>query len=381
MAGVVVCGPLATRAPAASIFANLDPTTAYVLADDPSTRSIGMGGASTAVFWGQPDPWANPALIATTEGVRFEHDDADYDIVHLHASRFIAGGAGLGVATSGRPIDGLGRLSLDGPTVEIVGVETISAFERVRSWSIAGSAAGLWSAWARHTGHDAPRFTRVADVAVGYSQHGVEEGFSASSGDLVGHGVVHDLGVLARAGGIVWRSGEARLGLDGAAAYSNHNSGRDGVDVFGPGTLAPAFHQERVGLAARATLDRPWAGSWLLERYHPLVSLGFAYDPVHNTSNRIDDWGAELGLGGVLFARLGQTGSAQRSWGLGVALPIGRFGGASYDYARTKQTNGLIDHVTHNSFGVWVDPLAIWRVGRLGPSTQDSRAVDPGGQR
>jgi len=47
--------------------------------------------------------------------------------------------------------------------------------------------------------------------------------------------------------------------------------------------------------------------------------------------------------------------------GLGVALPLGRFGGDSYDYARTKQTNGFIDHITRNSFAVWLDPLAIRR--------------------
>ena len=57
--------------------------------------------------------------------------------------------------------------------------------------------------------------------------------------------------------------------------------------------------------------------------------------------------------------------AAQRSWGLGVALPLGRFGGASYDYARSNFTDDtLIDHVTRSSFGVWLDPLAIWRARR-----------------
>jgi hypothetical protein len=367
MAGVVLGGPLAAPALAASIFPP-EPIAAPVLGVDPSTRSIGMGGASTAVFWANPNPWANPALIATTQGLRFEHDDADFDFVHIHASRFVLGGGGLGFATSGRPLHILGQLSLDGPNIDFGGGETLSAFERVRSWSIAGSLAGLWSAWARHAGHNSPRLARMGDVAVGYSQNAVEGGFS---GDPMEKGVVHDWGVLARVGGAVWKDADARLRLEAATAYAVHNSGRDVIEeVFSFGPPIPAPRQERVGLAARATLDRPWATrlpAWLAEGWHPIVSIGVAYDPVRASapSNRFDIWGAELGLAGLLFGRLGQRGSgdeAQRSWGLGVALPLGRLGGASYDYART--TNGLIDHVTRNSFSVWLDPLAIWRARR-----------------
>jgi hypothetical protein len=344
-----------------------EPIVAPVLGYHPSTRSIGIGGASGAVFWGSPDSWANPALIATTQGLRFEHDDADFDLVHLHASRFVLGGGGLGFATSGRPIHILGQLSLDGPSIDFGDGETSSAFARVRSWSIAGSLAGLWSAWAHHAGHDGPRFARVADVAVGYSRNGVEEGLL---GELVEKGVVHDWGVLARAGGTVGTPGNARFRLEGATAYGVHNSGRDGIDLVGSGHPAPALREERVDLAARATFDRPWARrlpGWLSEGGHPILSLGVAYDPVRESApaSRFEQWGAELGLAGVVFGRLGQRGSgdaAQRSWGLGVVLPLGTFGGASYDNARTNLTSdALIDHVTRNSFGVWFDPLAIWR--------------------
>ena len=99
------------------------------------------------------------------------------------------------------------------------------------------------------------------------------------------------------------------------------------------------------------------------------MSLGVAYDPVRSYAppSQFDAWGAELGFAGLLFGRLGQSGSgdaAHRSWGLGAALPLGRFGGASYDYARTSLSNGLIDHVTRNSFSVWLDPLAILRARR-----------------
>ena len=363
--GVAISGPLAAPALAASIFP-AEPIVAPVLLVDPSTRSIGMGGASTAVFWANPNPWANPALIATTQGLRFEHDDADFDLVHLHASRFVLGGGGIGFATSGRPIRALGQLSLDGPTVDI-GSETLSLREQVRSWSIAGSLAGLWSTWARHGGHDGPRLASVVDVAFGYGENAVEERLS---GDPVAKGVVHDWGVLARAGGTVWNGDDARLHLEAAAGYAVRNSGRDAIDEFG--SPIPAPRQERVGLAAHATLDRPSA-SWLPMRlsdgWHPLVSFGVAYDPVRTSapSSRVDAWGAELGLAGLLFGRLGPRGSgdaAQRSWGLGAALPLGRFGGASYDYALTKPANGLIDHITRNSFGVWLDPLAIWRARR-----------------
>lgn len=365
MAGLAAGGPLAAPALAASIFP--EPIAATVLDFDPSTRSIGMGGASTAVFWANPNPWANPALIATTQGLRFEHEDADLDIVHLHASRLVLGYGGLGFATSGRPIH-VGQLSLDGPTFDLGGGGTFSAFEHVRSWSIGASLAGLWSAWAHHAGHDGPRLARVADVAVGYSENAVEEGLS---GTLVDQGVVHDWGALARVGGTAWKGAEARLHLEAATAYAVHNSGRDSVEMVGFRPIA-APRQERVGLAARATLDRSWGTrlpEWLSDGWHPIVSLGVAYDPVRSYAppSQFDAWGAELGFAGLLFGRLGQSGSgdaAHRSWGLGAALPLGRFGGASYDYARTSLSNGLIDHVTRNSFSVWLDPLAILRARR-----------------
>jgi len=105
MASVALGMLLAARALAASIFP-AESIVAPVLLYDSSTRSIGMGGASTAVFWADPNPWANPALIATAQGLHFEHHDADFDLVHLHASRFVLGGG----ESASPPADGRSTL-------------------------------------------------------------------------------------------------------------------------------------------------------------------------------------------------------------------------------------------------------------------------------
>src|SRR5437016_1649618 len=48
-------------------------TASTVLDLDPSIRAAGAGGASNAVFWGgDPDIWANPALLGYARGLRYD---------------------------------------------------------------------------------------------------------------------------------------------------------------------------------------------------------------------------------------------------------------------------------------------------------------------
>ena len=70
------CGAWLSASNAADSFEDIVATSAPVLDIDPSLRSVGMGGASTAVFWGNnPNHWANPALLGSVTGVRFEASD------------------------------------------------------------------------------------------------------------------------------------------------------------------------------------------------------------------------------------------------------------------------------------------------------------------
>src|SRR5690348_1059502 len=96
----------------AQIFEALSPP---ILDIDPSVRSASMGGASTAVFWGvDPNHWVNPALLGFATGIRYESGHTDYDYgFQLRTSRVTVGYAGVGFATAGQPIDGLGDSHLD----------------------------------------------------------------------------------------------------------------------------------------------------------------------------------------------------------------------------------------------------------------------------
>lgn len=72
------------------------------------------------------------------------------------------------------------------------------------------------------------------------------------------------------------------------------------------------------------------------------------------------EWGAELGIASVLFVRAGIAGGALRGFtrhtsGIGVGLPLGRYGGMRWD--RAAVASGLTDE----RWSFWVDPFAFAR--------------------
>lgn len=94
------------------------PSGAEAFGLDPSVRAAGMGRASTAVFWGgDPNYWANPALLGHHRGLRFEGAKTQLvpDLAHdvfFRTSRATVAAAGIGFAFAGRP-GGLGQQKLD----------------------------------------------------------------------------------------------------------------------------------------------------------------------------------------------------------------------------------------------------------------------------
>ncbi|HET7226512.1 MAG TPA: hypothetical protein VFK69_12450 [Candidatus Eisenbacteria bacterium] len=368
---LVACAAFVAAARPAMIFEDL--RSASSLGIDPSTRAVGMGGAGTAVFWGDVDPWANPALLGGVRGVGYEHDHGDLAGIDLRAGRFVAGGDGVGFATSGRPVHGLGeqRIELHGD----IGGTPFSAFERVRAWSVGASLAGVCRAWAQRTGGEPPAFTRHFDVALGYGQNAVDEGttFGGSSATS-GPAVVHDLGVLARTGWDAGRLGARRLRVDGAAGFSSHNVTNAGLQDPFSTRVVPAVRQTRGGIAVRGALAAPVAAddkrAWLVASLQPVVALGLAYDPVWNEAGvstptqTANEWGAELAVMNVAFARVGlatSEGTSQSTWGLGAALPLGPYGRAGYEHAHS--TGDLPDQ-TRDRWSAWLDPVAIWHAWR-----------------
>lgn len=368
---LAACAAFAPPARPAMIFEDL--RSASSLAVDPSTRAVGMGGAGTAVFWGDVDPWANPALLGGVRGVRYERDTGDLAGTDLRTGRFVAGGAGIGFATSGRPAHGLGeqRLELDGD----IGGTPFSTFERVRAWNLGASLAGVCRALARRTGGEPPAFTRHFDVALGYGQNAVDEGTTfAGTSVNVGPAVVHDLGVLVTGGWDAGRLGARRLRVESAAGFSSHNVTNAGLEGPLSSRVIPAVRQTRGGVAVRGALSAQVAAdgkrAWLAAALQPVVALGLAYDPVWNEfgvatpTQTANEWGAELAVMNVAFARVGlatSEGTSQTTWGLGAALPLGRYGRAGYEHARS--TGDLPDQ-TRDRWSVWVDPVAIWQAWR-----------------
>ena len=110
--------------------------------------------------------------------------------------------------------------------------------------------------------------------------------------------------------------------------------------------------------------------SWLAAGIPSLVSVGFAYDANHvkaGSSPRrgynLNASGIELAVAGILFGRVGRTnnslgtGTTNRTWGIGAALPIGRWGALHYDYANVDREFG--GRLTPESWSVEVNPIAI----------------------
>lgn len=359
---------------AATIF-EFGPASAPSLQIDPWARAAGMGGACSAVFWGPTDGWANPALLGDTHGVGYAHGSGNFDPVDLTADRIVAGGAGIGFATSGRPVKGFGGSTERLDDIDF-GDGPFSLHEHVRAWGAGVSLRGLATKWAERRDRQAPGFLRRTDVELGVAERAWDDellGLSLYSPDPgvtargpVASGVTHDWGALVSSGLSIATTGDT-LALDGAMAFTQHNFGPETIeDLF----RFPAVRQNRVGLAARIGWHHaaPW---WPAElgSSEPLVSLGLAWDPSHQWNvvggppQRVDDWGAELGLGGVLFARAGAStsgGESSSAWGIGASLPLGHFGRVRYDHASTAR-RALGDRVTRDTFGAWIDPLELRR--------------------
>ncbi len=340
---------------------------------DPSVRSAAMGGAGSAVFWGvDPDHWVNPALLGLATGIRYEDGFTDFDFgIQLRTSRITAGYAGVGFATAGQP-DGLGQSRLDYSGLIVNGVPMPGPSERARSWAVGASVGQLTSTLARGLGREPPTFTRYADVALGYAAKQVEKLVPAATpagNTTISDGVARDWGLLARAT-VPLRLGRAASGrLEAAYGFSalSFNAPR--------GDLTSAEPRWRNGVALHATLDptHGWTGrlpAGLARGLEPLVSLGGALDAVRfgQGTDSYHYWGAELGIANVAFARIGWNRPAlsdymQRTWGFGLGLPIGVYGGFRFDHAVLSRPD-FLGPFHRDSWSVWMDPVATYRTLR-----------------
>ncbi len=353
-----------------------------------SIRAAGMGGATTAVGWGEPGPWGNPASLAGTRGIAWLSGSTNLSPalagdVKFESSRFLLGGAGLGFSIMGQPVSGMGRTRLDYDSnqgTDPIGNPTTSdSYEEIEGWGGGVSPVQLIDVLRARRDPDSHPWSTHADVSFGYQSKETQL-FLAPGAEARARnsdwGVQATIAVLP--GDTEGR--EARLEL--AAGYALLNADEQSeFDFGGAGGTAPSSRIERTGVALHATL--PFAGAadeggapwgWWFATVPRAVEIGFAYDresrstPGLASAVDVDHLGCEASLMGLLAGRIGFVNDSDidvsgMSFGFGVHLPIGPWASVGYDWASVPQPQG-IDATIRNGFAVWLHPIALWRATR-----------------
>jgi hypothetical protein len=352
---------------------------------DASVRSAGMGNAANAVFWGADlSGWGNPALLGYARGIRFEYGRTELpaDVEHgvVFTTRVLEVGVpGLGGYWAGPVADGA-RLDYDG----VPG-------EAVRSRGFGASLFHLLTHLARLNGATGVGPSRYADLSFGMSWKDVE----ILRGPGRTQGVASDWGVHARITPIDRLDVREGLPLRIEAAYGySVLSFEDSRIPYWDDVFRLTRH-ERQGVGLHVAVDAPALrrrartspSGWFLDGFSPLLSVGIASDWSDRRGTfeerRVSGAGAEVTLANVLSVRSGryeepQGGIRGMTWGLGVALPLGRVAGIRYDFARLPETESVRDldvaGALRHAGAVWFDPLELRRVLRGGAGRAETSA-------
>lgn len=357
---------------------------------DVSVRSAAMGGASTAVFWGEElNHWGNPALLGSLNGLRYETGRTQLVPVLATDVRFDTrtwkgGHAGLGVFVSRAP-ERAGGVYLDygvSQGTDPFGNPTpaFRSYEAVDSWGAGVSAAALAANLYRWSGREPPALLRFVDVSAGMSFKFLEMVLAPVSLGAGGTDA-RDAGVLVRVtpiDGLATATGApVRVDLAWGHSWLSYN---DDARVRFLTEDARVSRHRRSGFAGRfaATVPgfpaRAGAGALvteLLRGLTPLVSLGLAKD--HSVIDggdgtfayETDGYGMEVVLANLLTYRHGHHedlvgGIDGATWGWAIALPVGPWAEVRYEQGRFPQCCGLAD-LDRRATAFWVDPVAIWR--------------------
>lgn len=384
---------------------------------DPSVRAAGAGGASNAAFWGgDPNYWANPALLGYHRGLRFEWGrtklapDFAPD-ARFESKRLSLNVGGVGIAVAGVPED-LGGLELDYGHVAIpsYGPTPFALRDRVESWSVGLSLAEMARAASRQSGDPVPEALRRFDVAAGMTRKEARLGGHPFDFDRETGG--SDWGVLVRltpvntfedarprhsSSGIRHRSWrrlrdrdrverDARIEsrrtptrLDVAYGFSAINADDGSVAQF-DGSLAPLSRMIRHGVSAHVAsgrADRFTDSPWIARGLTPLLALGFTADHEHVQPGDLEDpsydvrrFGAELTVMNVLSLRAGYVDDADghiqdSTLGVGLGYDFGRVAGFRFDWARVPRAEGL-EPIERKGVTAYVDVMALLQTASRG---------------
>jgi len=375
--------------------------TARSMDIDASVRSSGMGGASDAVFWGgDPNFWANPALLGYHEGLRYLWSRTKLvpglaDDVIFTTHRGTAGWGGIGLAAGVIRLNYGQSVAVD-PSGNPTG--TFESHETIAVQALGVSASRLVTAVAGVRG--APRVLDYADVAVGWARKDVDVVLAPIDGGA--SGVTHDWGMLVRISpmpqGLASQTAGVFLDLAYAHAVLNYDDTRF---LFANSAPAPATRSHRNGFAARSGFLRvpgQEPGSWVARGFEPLAVVGFALDQEHNAGGDLDPgydverWGVEATLFNVTTLRIGHVTDRSGdidggTFGFGFGLPFGDFAGVRYDYATIPQaTSSDLPDVRRHAVTAWIDPIRMaaalshrpaW-ASTSAPAAAGSRSGSPG---
>jgi hypothetical protein len=384
---------------------------------DPSVRAAGAGGASNAAFWGgDPNYWANPALLGYHRGLRFEWGRTklapDFAPgVQFESKRLSLNVGGVGIAVAGVP-DDFGGLELDyGPVVlPSQGPTPFAVRDRIESWSVGLSLAEMAHAAARQSGDPVPEALRRFDVAAGMTRKEARLGGNLFEAPAETGGA--DWGVLVRLtpvntfenarrrdapSGVRHRSWrrlrdrdrverEARIEsrrtptrLDLAYGFSVINAD-DGSVPRSDGSLEPLSRMIRHGVSAHVAsgrADRFVDSPWIARGLTPVLALGFTADHEHvqpgdfaDPSYDVRRFGAELTVMNVLSLRAGYVKDDEgdiedTTLGVGVGYDFGRIAGVRFDWAEVPRAAGL-EKIERKGFTAYVDAVALLQAASRG---------------
>ena len=386
-----------------------------VLALAPSIRGAGTGGASGAAFWGgDPDAWANPALLGYHQGVRFDAGNTEMAAssgLVFQTARWSAAFGGIGVMGSGTPRN-LSRTEL---ADDVLPGTPGRIAQRIDTWGAGISFAEAISSVMGLAGTAPPALFSRFDVAAGAARHEVMVDLASaepSSASTTDYGVVvrwtplNTLDPRRTAAPEAnapeaWRWPQAndpartkrvrdpRAGmfpdlrpvrrqeprrLDLAYGYSVKNAGHSVLENP-QGASQPLARIVRHGVSASIAQGRPRGRApWLSRAFTPLYAAGIVadlerVDPDDGTGGYdVTRYGAEATFANVFTLRRGlvkdaASGIDGATSGYSVGFNLGYVAGARYDRARVPQANGLPD-LERRGFSAWVDPLVMLRAAR-----------------
>lgn len=359
---------------------------------DPSTRSVGMASSTVAVFWGgDPNSWANPALLGYARGMQFEHSTSSRSALpdgsERRLDRLTVWAAGIGVTVAGEPFDGLGRhdyfLARVRTAFEPEGVG-FTITDEARSWAVGGNVIEAGSHALRALGLSVPDVSRFVDLSFGFGEKRFRRVFDPSSAsgavngfeDEAGYG--RDFGRLLRITPYdsidhpsVWSDLDRALGVVGGlrleAAYGDATLN----EKLSARNLEGWAVRGALGLPApvRSAIDRGSVGRLFAASLSPGLAVARSWTRPLSAFRQAQWSGWEVCVANVFTWRRGRIDelaggqdSDTSGWSLGLQL-VG-LGGFRYDHATSRVSydsmGGAPIEYEHAGFRAFLEPIAIW---------------------